>query len=262
MDVITPGATTEEIETRVRLYDYSTGRQTFFQWQAGMMPSLTNQRVLELGCGTGALWHDLLPRCDQCELVLTDVSEDMLAAAEEKVSQVLPESDSAHFEQVDLNALPYKDASFDVVIANHNLFYADDIHAALLDIRRVLKSGGQLVCSTIGRDHLFELIALLREFDPELPWSAEQWAQVFGLENGYRLLSEYFNEVDQFEYDNNLHVNAVEPVLAYLQKTMKGRLADWVCQHRDKVEETLSKRMNQRGYLRLTPHSGFFIARH
>ena len=147
-----------------------------------------------------------------------------------------------------------------MVIANHNLYYADDVDAVLNSISRVLKPNGMLICSTIGKDHLHELVTTLRQYRDDLPWGAENWADRFGLENGGAQLLQHFTRIDQFEYDNNLHVNSIEPVLYYLKKTMKGALSDWICENEDSIQAAVEQAMNNKGYIRLTPHSGFFIA--
>jgi len=251
----------EEIQTRIRLYDYSTGKQTFFQWQAGMLPSMSDKKVLELGCGDGALWHDLMPRWASCDLTLTDISAEIISVAKESLAPIADTALSIQFDIVDFNQLDYEDGSFDVVIANHNLFYADDIQGVLASISRVLSPNGVLICSTIGKDHLHELVTILRSQENNLPWGAEHWAECFGLENGGESLMSQFLQVDQYEYDNNLHVNAVEPVMSYLMKTMKKGLSSWVSKNEDDIRALLSSAIDDNGYMRLTPHSGFFVAR-
>lgn len=250
----------DEISTRVRLYDYSTGKQTFFQWMAGVLPACSDKDVLELGAGNGKIWRDLLPRWPNCRLTLTDIAEDVLDTARESLEPFQDMTHGLSFEALDFNDLPYADESFDIVLANHNLYYAKDVEAILASIQRVLRPGGMLICSTIGQDHLHELVALLRQYHEELPWGSERWAEKFGLENGAQRLMAYFPHVDQYEYDNNLHVNSTEPVINYLMKTMKGLNAPWVKEHLDEIKPALEDRMIRRGYIRLTPHSGFFIA--
>jgi ubiquinone/menaquinone biosynthesis C-methylase UbiE len=250
----------EEIETRIRLYDFSTGKQTFFQWQAGMLPSLPGKRVLELGCGSGDVWTSLLPRWSNCELTLTDISEEILVVAQETLMPFSNLASSLKFVPLNFNELAAVVGPFDVIVANHNLFYAQDIDALLASIAELLSTNGVLICSTVGQDHLHELATLLRLQRNDLPWGAEQWATCFGLENGRALLQQQFSQVDQFEYDNSLHVNSVEPVMAYLLKTMKNGLADWVAEHYHEIRAAVSAAMVAKGYLRLTPHSGFFIA--
>ncbi len=250
----------EEIESRVRLYDFSTGKQTFFQWQAGMLPPANNIKVLELGCGNGALWRDLMIRWAGCSLTLTDISDDVLDLTRAVLDPIADLADSIEYQAVDFNNLPFQDESYDVLIANHNLYYAQDVPSVLASIRRILKPGGRLICSTIGKDHLVELVTMLRQEDAAISWGAEQWADKFGLENGISLLKRHFKQIDQFEYDNRLHVNSIKPVLSYLMKTMKGALAPWVTDNHDTIEDRLRDVMRQRGYIRLTPHSGFFVA--
>ena len=250
----------DEIESRVRLYDFSTGKQTFFQWQAGMVPALSNARVLELGCGSGALWRSLLPRWPACQLTMTDIADEVLVSTRVTLEPLSDYAKSIDYQTVDFNNLPFADASFDVVIANHNLYYASDVSAVLQSIQRILTPGGRLICSTIGRDHLIELVTMLRKEEQDLPWGAERWAENFGLENGVDLLLPYFPHIDHYEYDNRLHVNAIEPVFNYLLKTMKGALSDWVQQNQATIKENLGHAMKKRGYIRLTPHSGFFVA--
>lgn len=250
----------EEIQTRVRLYDYSTGKQTFFQWLAGILPACADKDVLELGAGNGKIWRDLLVRWPHCRLTLTDIAEDVLDSARAQLEPVRDLTAGLTFEPVDFNDLPYDDQSFDVVLANHNLYYAQDVPKVIADIHRVLRPGGMLICSTIGADHLCELARLLRQYHQSLPWGSERWADRFGLDNGGQMLMSSFHHVDQYEYDNNLHVNSVEPVVAYLMKTMKGLLAPWVREHLATIRPALESRMAEKGYIRLTPHSGFFIA--
>ncbi|MDN3648568.1 methyltransferase [Reinekea marina] len=249
-----------ESHSRIRLYDFTTGQQNFYQWLAGLLPSLSDKRVLELGAGNGHLWHTLLAQCRHTELLLTDINEGYLNQAKLELSESISNDCQLSFGTLDINALNLGGQRFDVVIANHNLFYAKDIELVLSQIAEHIKPGGMLVCSTVGSQHLHELVALLRQIDRELPWSSEKWADVFGLENGYQQLIKNFDRVDQFEYDNKLHVTSIEPILTYLHKTMKGALSPWVTQHEAELSHSLETLLSQSGKIRLTPASGFFIA--
>ena len=51
-------------------------------------------------------------------------------------------------EKIDLEAIPYPDATFDVVICNHMLEHVDHLAVALSEVRRLLRSGGRFICQT------------------------------------------------------------------------------------------------------------------
>jgi arsenite methyltransferase len=72
-------------------------------------------------------------------------------------------ADRIAIETADMRALPFADASFDVVLSQaavHNLSHADDRARALGEIARVLRPGGQLLLADIR--HLGEYAAALR----------------------------------------------------------------------------------------------------
>ena len=54
----------------------------------------------------------------------------------------LREIPGAQVEQCDAAALPFADASFDAVIANHMLYHVDDPAAVVHEFDRVLRPGG------------------------------------------------------------------------------------------------------------------------
>lgn len=51
-------------------------------------------------------------------------------------------------ERIDLEAIGYPDASFDVVIGNHILEHVNRPALALAEVRRVLRPGGRFICQT------------------------------------------------------------------------------------------------------------------
>ena len=67
------------------------------------------------------------------DIVLSDVSQGMVHDARENLSQV----SCMQYQCFDCLHIPYPDESFDVVIANHVLFYLKDLSKALSEIQRV-----------------------------------------------------------------------------------------------------------------------------
>ena len=118
--------------------------------QAALAPG---QRVLDLGCGTGALSLVAKRAEPGIELVGLDPDPKALARARRKVADA---GVSIAFEQGFGDALPFADASFDRVLSSfmfHHLESADK-PAVLRELRRVLRPGGSLhVVDFAGAGH-------------------------------------------------------------------------------------------------------------
>lgn len=169
-------------------------------------------RMLELGCGNGSFWLENWDRISKgMQVTLSDQSEGMLREAK----KALPSS-NFEFEVIDFHQIPKEDESYDLVLANHVLFYAQDLGKVLGEIRRVLKPGGRLVCSTYGSRHMKEISALVAGFDDRILLSAHSLYGVFGKENGGELLKHYFGQVEWREYEDHLLVTDAEDLIDYI----------------------------------------------
>lgn len=111
-------------------------------------PALKQSRLLDLGVGGGRTTHELMQRCDH--YVGADYAEPMVAACRSKFADQILNHD-VRFEVADARALPFADASFDVVFFSFNgidLVGADSRATALAECRRVLRPGGHFVYSS------------------------------------------------------------------------------------------------------------------
>ena len=86
--------------------------------------------------------------------------------------------------------IPYEDESFDIIIANHILFYMKDIDGVLLEINRLLKKGGYFYCSTIDDSHMKELEELIMGYSNNIIISKNKLVNNFGLKNGENILED------------------------------------------------------------------------
>lgn len=100
----------------------------------------TAARVIEVGCGTGAVARDLARRPNVREVVGLDPSPAFLAKARELAADIL----TLRFEEGDARALPYEDGAFDAVVFHTCLCHVPDSKKALAEAFRVLRGGGQL----------------------------------------------------------------------------------------------------------------------
>lgn len=104
------------------------------------IPEGFSGRLLEVPVGTGILTMPLYQTLPRAEVVCLDYSPDMMAQAREKAEKLKLENVS--FQQGDVGALPYADASFDIVLSLNGFHAFPDKEAAYRETFRVLKPGG------------------------------------------------------------------------------------------------------------------------
>lgn len=123
-----------------------------------------DERVLDVGCGTGTFAKRLVDRTPAQHVVGVDISAGMLAEARRKVGP----APNARFVAARAEALPFEAGAFDVVVTASALHYAERPEAAIAEAARVLRPGGRLVVLDWdrGRPQMALLNIALRVFDP------------------------------------------------------------------------------------------------
>ena len=96
--------------------------------------------ALDAGCGTGFLSFELAARGHRVTGV--DFAPAMLAEARRKAAA---QGVSVHFDEADVEQLPFTPARFDLVISRHVLWTLPHPEAAIAEWTRVLRRGGRLV---------------------------------------------------------------------------------------------------------------------
>jgi SAM-dependent methyltransferase len=189
-------ATTGNLAARIALHAYGTNPEGWFAWLERRLP--LRGRVVEVGAGTGELWsHVARPGARP---VLTDVSPAMCARL-----RTVPDADVV---RCDAARLPFADAAFDTLIANHVLYHLDDPDAALREFARVLRPGGRIAVAVNGRDHLAELDAIA----PPNPVNTND----FSAETGPARMALHFADVAVERYPCDLAIPVAGPVVDYL----------------------------------------------
>jgi SAM-dependent methyltransferase len=109
----------------------------------------SGQRLLDAGCGTGGFLRWALDRGSFSASAGVDVATAAIELAHARV----PEAD---LHAAALAALPFEDASFDLVVSNDVLqhVHEDDVAASLSELRRVLSPSGTLLLRTNGARRL------------------------------------------------------------------------------------------------------------
>jgi ubiquinone/menaquinone biosynthesis C-methylase UbiE len=234
---------------------FSTNPQGWNAWVFDTLETLPGQaRVLELGCGPAYLWAANAGRIPPgWDITLSDFSIGMLAAAQHSVAR---NKRPFKFEVIDAQSIPYDDASFALVIANHMLYHIPDRPKALAEIRRVIRPGGRLVATTVGDGHMEELNVWLRRVTKDPDFAL--FPLPFTLESGRAQLQPYFRQVEIRRYADNLQITEIEPLIAYICSTAGGRrfsesaLAE--------LRSNLEGELQSNGALFVTKDSGLFEA--
>jgi ubiquinone/menaquinone biosynthesis C-methylase UbiE len=150
-DVKQPSLVTHETYTNVGSVAY-VERHLARRGAADAVPFLlpylqSGQRLLDCGCGPGSITLDFAARVAPGEVCGVDFDRSQIEAAQKLAAE--RGVDTAHFEVASIYALPYPDASFDVVTAVGVLMHLREPVAALREMRRVLRPGGVIALENV-----------------------------------------------------------------------------------------------------------------
>ena len=98
-------------------------------------------RLLDVGCGTGALLRRAAERFPEGELYGVDPAPEMVRVARE----LIPPNSQLHFVQAAAQSLPFPDSHFDVVASTVSFHHWGDQSQGLGEASRVLVPGGFFV---------------------------------------------------------------------------------------------------------------------
>lgn len=256
--------TSKNIDARVRLHkEYSINPQGWFPWVFRQCELREGCSVLELGCGNGALWSDnasLIPA--HSHITLTDISEGLLEETRLKLTKELAQISSdksvaLDFVSCDCQSLPFENHQFDVVIANHLLFYIEDREQLYKEILRVLKDGGRFIASTYGPKHMEEITTLVQEFHPSITLADKELYEIFGLQNGAYELEPHFNQVETRYYEDGLLVSNPQLLLEYIL-SCHGNQNEILLPKYQEFKDMLTRKLAKKPF-KITKEAGLFI---
>jgi ubiquinone/menaquinone biosynthesis C-methylase UbiE len=100
--------------------------------------------VVEIGCGTGALSRSMIRNRDAADVVLTDVSPDMLRLCRANLDRLGNAATvPVCFATYSANEACFRDAAFDTCAGASVVHHITDVRAFLADVWRFLKPGGR-----------------------------------------------------------------------------------------------------------------------
>jgi ubiquinone/menaquinone biosynthesis C-methylase UbiE len=234
---------------------FGTNRYGWYRWIFDQFDLPGEPRILELGCGPGAMWTRNLERTSEAALiVVSDFSAGMLRDCAENLGT---RRDRVRFCQIDASFLPFRDRSFDAVVANMMLYHVPDRAQAIRDIRRVLTPAGALYATTTGQAYMREM--------QETAWRilgvtrGATSAQRFGLETGYDQLRAVFSQVETRRYESSLRVTETQPLIDYFL-SMKPLISPST-ERLQALREHFDSIIAQQGEIAIPMDLGMLIAR-
>ena len=243
----------KNLNDRICLHEkYSTNSQGWFNWLFEKIDFSKVNRLLELGCGNGKLWQENKIDLRNREIFLSDISEGMVDEVRNKLGS------DFNCIVADAEKIPFKDAYFDSIIANHVLFYLNDLNQGLKEISRVLKPNGVLYCSTYGSNHMKEITDIVQSFDSRINLSNHSLYDVFGLENGESILKRYFTSVQRMDYQDSLEITESKPLIDYIM-SCHGNQNEILGPRLSEFKEYIEELLQNDGKIVVTKQAGLFV---
>lgn len=245
----------KNLTTRVSLYEkYSLNTTSYTEWIHKNYQFFEGCQILEFGTGTGKDWNghimDLPPNST---LILSDFSIGMVEVLKENFGA----NKNVEIMALDIQNTPFKDHSKDFVIANSMLYHVPNIHKAIGEVSRVLKSDGTFYAATAGNKNMFQFLRetyLKTNSRITLPKII-----TFTLENGAQYLEKHFKHIEIARYINRLEVTNTSDLVDYYFSiaSIEGLKES----DRAHMYAYFEQRKNSKGAIPIEIEYGMFIAR-
>ncbi len=246
------------LNVRIALHQrFGTGTIGLHRWAFDQFELPSDAHVLELGCGPGQLWTENLDRVPAgWQITLSDLSPGMVEQARENLAAT---SCSFTFAEFDAQEVPFADASFDAVIANHMLYHVPDRQKTYAEVRRVLKPQGHFYAAANSRDSMKQIADLEASLGVVGSLGAFAGsANFFKLENGGAELAAWFPSVKLRRLEDALAVTEAQPLIDYILSFADG--AAITDDKTEKLKATVEQEINSKGAFYVDKASGMFVA--
>jgi SAM-dependent methyltransferase len=241
--------TDANLAARQSIYRFQRPRVDLARMVLDLAALSGRETVTEVGCGNGIYLAELARRGHAGRVLGVDLSPGMLDAARSRApAATLAVGDAA--------AIPLRDDASDLTISAHMLYHVPQPAAAVRELRRVTRPGGQVLVVLNGDEHLRELrdivTAALAEFRGGRAFATEQ----LRLDRGEELLAAEFTSITRHDFTSELHIPDRQPVEDYVRSMAISDLAE-----PDALIAAVAARTPASGIFRVRTHTGCLICR-
>jgi len=212
------------------------------EWGTRLIAELNlkgSERVLDLGCGDGAITAQIAALLPEGEVLGIDASEGMIGAALPK------ERHNLSFRRLDINDLNFVER-FDVVFSNATLHWVKDHNRLLRNVRRSLRPGGLLRFNFAGEGNCLNFFTVIHEAmaRPEFRsfFTGFEWPWYMPPLNEYHVLAKnsglqdvqvWGENADRYFPDEETMIRWIDqpslvPFLAYVDEQKKDAFREFV----------------------------------
>ncbi len=255
------------LRTRIETHRlYSRVKELWADWLLSLTEWRGDERVLDVGCGSGALLLPAAQRVPRGLAVGLDYSQAMVERCQmEARAQGL----RLGLTRGTALRLPFPAASFDVVMANHMLYHVPDISAALAEAHRVLKPDGLFIAATNGANTMPEIDQVHQAAYARLglpaptDYAGHRVSSRFNLDNGRPPVEAVFSQVSVVRRADAFDFPTAEPFIRYyatlgtLTPDDPALAEQVLAAVREEVEAVIA----ERGVFSVDKESGAFVAR-
>jgi SAM-dependent methyltransferase len=241
---------------------YTLNPVDFGRWTLERLAWRGDERVLDVGCGPGDLLCGMARRHRAWDMLVgLDFSPGMVSKA-----AGLSNGLQIRFSVGDIQAMPWPDHSFDVVMARHMLYHVPDIEGAITECCRVLRPGGRFLATTNSAHTMPEQRAIRARAASRFPamTTPEMITDRFGLEDAAAYLQPHLERVKTCTMPGVLRFPRAQPFVDYFASSramvMRPDHTDVEWQAvLDFVQAEVETAIDRQGYFDVTKISGAVV---
>lgn len=257
--------TADNVNARWEVYNYSVPHVDIYTKALEHLKLTGDESVLEVGCGDGSILLKLREQLHHSgELTGLEINDTIVKPTEDYLS-TRPAIKNIRFVVGSADIVPFRDNSFDVILAFFMLYHLKDIPGTLTEWSRLLGPHGKLVVSTSSVHNRPKgkslKLDMARTSGSKLPQA--KFNEPFNLENGREQLERVFKVTDLVTFEGEIRITNPEIYLRSIDSIRdmyEPVLGDeaWLAA-RDYAKQVIQAEIDEKGYFADTVKRGYFI---